>query len=338
LNPAQASAAPAGRAAFRAGDLRQRLSASLTSLARQAPLDADGFAQIGRRHIYILPTGVGVAFGSVLALMLIGSLNYQNNLGLLFTFLMGSVALVAMHHTWFDLLGLRVLVRGGVPVFAGNEAEFSVWLADTRGRPRGAIAVRVGPSTSPPADITASGEVAVQIRLPTMRRGLRTVHTVVLETRYPLGLFRAWSYARAEARVTVYPQPARRALDPPLAAAYRPNTQGDRGVGADDFVGFRDYRVGDSLRHLDWKALARERGLVLKQFGGDRAEEVWLDWERLPSVGVEERVGLLCRQVLDAAENGLSYGLRVPGTTIPMSHGELHKHQCLAALATFEHG
>jgi uncharacterized protein (DUF58 family) len=338
LNPARVSAAPKGLDALEVRNLRRRLTVSLASLARQAPLDADGLAQIGRRHIYILPTGVGLAFGSVLALMLIGSLNYQNNLGLLFTFLMGSVALVAMHHSWFDLLGLRVLVRGGVPVFAGQHADFSVWLTDDRNRPRGGVAVRIGQRASPPADIPGGGEVAIRVRVPTRQRGHQSVHRVQLETRYPLGLFRAWSYARADARVTVYPQPARRAPDPPLAAAYRPNTQGDRGVGADDFVGFRDYRVGDSLRHLDWKALARERGLVVKQFGGDRAEEVWLDWKRLPPIGVEERVSLLCRQVLDAAESGLSYGLRLPGATIAMGHGELHKHHCLAALATFDHG
>ena len=65
---------------------------------------------------------------------------------------------------------------------------------------------------------------------------------------------------------------------------------------------------------------------------------MWLDWERLPPVGIEERVSLLCRQVLDAAENGLSYGLRIPGTTIGMGHSELHKHRCLAALATFDYG
>jgi uncharacterized protein (DUF58 family) len=338
LNPAHASEPPRHRDALSVGSLRRRLTRGLTSLARRAPRDSDGVARIGRRHIYILPTGVGLAFGSVLGLMLIGSLNYQNNLGLLFTFLMGSVALIAMHHSWFDLLGLQVVVRGGVPVFSGQDADFSVRLVDARSRPRGGVAIRIGPSASPPADIPAAGEVAVRVPVPTRQRGLQTVHQVQLETRYPLGLFRAWCYARAEARVTVYPQPARRALDPPLAAAYRPNTQGDRGVGADDFVGFRDYRAGDSLRHLDWKALARERGLVVKQFGGDRAEEVWLDWERLPPAGIEERVSLLCRQVLDAAENGLSYGLRLPGTTIGMGHGELHKHHCLAALATFDHG
>ena len=39
--------------------------------------------------------------------------------------------------------------------------------------------------------------------------------------------------------------------------------------------------------------------------------------------------------VLDAAGEGLSYGLRLPGSRIEPAAGEAHKHRCLAALARF---
>jgi uncharacterized protein (DUF58 family) len=337
LDRTLAAPGPGDRNIWRPDAARRRLESRLQSLARQAPLDASGSARVGRRHIYILPTGSGLALGAVLALMLLGSLNYQNNLGLLFTFLLGSAAIVAMHHSWFNLLGLEVSARGGAPVFAGQDGEVSVTLGDTGNRPRSGLAVGLGKATAGPRDIPAGGRSSAPVAVPTARRGYRYIHQIQLETRYPIGLFRAWCYARVQARITVYPQPARRALEPPLSAAYRANTKGDLGVGADDFVGFRDYRSGDSLRHLDWKALARERGLVIKKFGGDRADEVWLDWDRLPAVDLEERVSLLCRQVLDAAECGLSYGLRLPSRQVPIGHGELHKHRCLETLAIFDH-
>ena len=60
----------------------------LASLARRPPVDSGGVARLGRRYIYILPTGAGVLLGVVLMLMLLGALNYQNNLALLLTFLM----------------------------------------------------------------------------------------------------------------------------------------------------------------------------------------------------------------------------------------------------------
>lgn len=120
--------------------------------------------------------------------------------------------------------------------------------------------------------------------------------------------------------------------------AVKSSDHGDMGTGTDDFVGLRDYRPGDSLRRLDWKAFARERGLVVKQFGGDRAAQVSIDWDQLPVLEPELRLSLLCRQVLDAAEQGLSYGLRLPGVTLAAGHGEIHKHRCLESLADFGHG
>lgn len=43
------------------------------------------------RRIYILPTGLGVAFSLMLFAMFIGAMNYANNLALGLTFLLGSL-------------------------------------------------------------------------------------------------------------------------------------------------------------------------------------------------------------------------------------------------------
>jgi uncharacterized protein (DUF58 family) len=314
-----------------------RLERHLARFARKSPCDAEGRAVVRGRAIYILPTAAGLVFGAVLLFMLLGSLNYQNNLALLFTFLTASVVLVAMHHTWFNLRGLAVTSRGGPPVFAGDQARFSIDLANPGGSRRPDLTARRGTRAGATQDLAAGGAATTELRLPAERRGLLALEGIRLETTYPLGLFRAWSYVETRAGVTVYPRPARRSPSPAPVPAFRQSAAGDRGVGADDFLGLRGYRPGDSPRQLDWKAFSRERGLVVKQFGGDRADQVWLDWERLPAADVETRLSLLCRQVLDAAEADLSYGLRLPGREVGMGHGEVHKHRCLEALARFGH-
>lgn len=308
----------------------------LVRLARRAPCDAYGQARIGRRHIYILPTGFGVLLGGVLLLMLLGSLNYQNNLALLFTFLIGSVSLVAMHHTWFNLLGLQLGGRGGSPVFAGQDATYSITLSNDRRQRKPDLVVRENGKGTDPVALDPGGATAVSIRVKTKQRGVQKLDLIQVHTSYPLGLFRAWCYARTDAIVIVYPKPAAHTPAPSQVPTYSSSTAGDLGVGADEFVGLRSYRPGDSPRRVDWKALARERGLVVKMFGGDLATRIWLDWELLPKVDSELRLSLLCRQVLDAAEEGLTYGLRLPNNEIAMGHGDAHKHNCLMALATFD--
>jgi uncharacterized protein (DUF58 family) len=156
-----------------------------------------------------------------------------------------------------------------------------------------------------------------------------------IETRYPLGLFRAWSYVESDVGALVYPRPAAPGHQPSESCGFRPNPSGDRGVGADDFAGPRPYRPGDPPRRVDWKAYARERGLVSKQFGGDRAEELWFDWWQLPPLDTEAKLSLLCRYVLDAARLNRHFGLRLPSITLAPQQGERHKHRCLTALARF---
>jgi uncharacterized protein (DUF58 family) len=134
----------------------------------------------------------------------------------------------------------------------------------------------------------------------------------------------------------VYPEPAEsRTL--PQNVVYRPKQSGDKGRGSDDFAGLRNYHVGDSLRHVHWKAVARDQGLHTKQFGGDRSDEIWLDWRTLEHMDTEQRLSQLTRWVLDAEHAGLSYGLWLPGERVEPNHGEAHMHQCLAALALFKY-
>jgi uncharacterized protein (DUF58 family) len=103
----------------------------------------------------------------------------------------------------------------------------------------------------------------------------------------------------------------------------------------DDFLGLREFRAGDSPRHVSWKAAARGRGMLSKQFGGGYRSSVWLDWEQLPDLDEERRLRQLCRWVLDCEQAGVLYGLRLPQQMLAPACGEEHQHRCLAALALF---
>ena len=174
-----------------------------------------------RRAIYILPTGAGLVFGGILILMLVGSLNYQNNLGLLFTFLTTAIVLVSMHHAWFNLLGLAVTARAGPPVFAGELATFEITISAETRRPRPDLCLSTAGHAATPTDLMPGVMASARLALPTQRRGIRPLGRLTLDTRYPLGLFRSWCYLETAAEVLVYPRPADQA-PAPLSNRRRP--------------------------------------------------------------------------------------------------------------------
>jgi len=203
----------------------------LARLARRPPVDSGGAVRLARRYIYILPTGVGILLGVVLMLMLLGALNYQNNLALLLTFLTAGVAVVSMFHTWLDLLDLKIAGKGGPPVFAGQEAVFSFVLEEDRMRARADLAICIGKRTTSPIALDRNASCSVDIAVRTTHRGRITADRLRIETRYPLGLFRAWSYPQTHVRVTVYPRPVERGPIPVTAPAVKISDQGSLGAG-----------------------------------------------------------------------------------------------------------
>jgi uncharacterized protein (DUF58 family) len=295
-------------------------------------------ARIAARQIYILPTRTGLFYGFVVFLMLMGSLNYQNNLGLLFTFFLVSVGLVAMHHCWFNLLGLAVQVRPGPPVFAGDAARFEVVLRNERTGQRYDLVVLGGLEPAGHRPLGPQDQQILGLLRPSEHRGPLHLTEVRIETRHPMGLFRAWCLVACQASTLIYPRPAPQAPAPQAAGGRAQRHSAAGGEGSDDFLGPREYRLGDSPRHLDWKALARERGLVVKQFGGDLGQDLWIDWDQLRVPDPERRISLLSRQVLDATEARQRFGLRLPGREVPLGRGEAQAQRCLTELALYDHG
>ncbi len=295
--------------------------------------DPQGRVRIGPRQIYILPTRYGVIFALLLLLLLIGSINYGNNLAFFLTFLLAGLGIVAMLHTWRNLVGLELIAGTIEPVFAGQSASFEIHLTNRRDSERPGIQLQIQGLPHVPTDIGPNSTDSISLSRDTSTRGLLSLGRLAVSSNYPLGLLWAWSYVEMGVSCLVYPAPGSRR--PPATHSDYHRSSGDKGVGVDDFVGIRPYRPGDSPKQIHWKAVASERGLMTKQFGGDRADRVWLDWHSMPGVECEDRLSRICRGVLDACDREQEFGLRIPGTELSPSHGQNHRNRCLKALALF---
>ena len=286
---------------------------------------------LDQRRIYVLPTRSGVLFVFVLLAMLIGAINYNNSLAYALTFLLASLTVVSILHTFRNLH--RLTFHAGHPseVFAGTSVRFPIAIENHQSE-RFAIAVHFHNDEPTITDIGQDEMHWLNLYLPTQRRGWIPLPLITVSTLFPLGLFRAWSYLHLDVRALVYPYPAH---DQPLPIPEIEGsaTGGDIGHGSDDFAQLRPYRPGDSLRHVNWKAFAREQGLVVKEFGATRTKELWLTWESATERDIEARLSQLCRWVLDAEATGLAYGLLMPGYRIEPANGEAHRRQCLEILA-----
>ena len=300
------------------------------------PRGPESIVVLVQRRIYILPTRQGMLFAGVLLVMLTGSINYALGLGYVLTFLLFALAMNAMIHTFRNLANLRVTAGRAEPVFAGDIAQFTVHLDNPADAERYALGLTHDGATTTFVDVPARSSARAVASVAAARRGVLRPGRLTLFTRYPLGLYRAWSYLELEMQCTVYPRLAFPALPLPPAAASS-GAGAESGRGQEDFAGLREYHLGDSPRHIAWKAAARDQRLLTKQFSGHAQTQLWLDWTQLPGeMAVEERLSHLARWVLDAHASGSAYGLRLPGKTIGLAAGSAQRDACLEALALYE--
>jgi uncharacterized protein (DUF58 family) len=288
------------------------------------------------RRVYIVPTQLGWLFALTLLILLVGSINYALSLGFALTFLLAGMGLAAMAHTARNLARMAISVGRVEPVFAGEQAQFRLYLDSRAAFDRPAVLARqVASRAQLVVDVPANGIAEVVLPVPAASRGWLPVGRVMLETRFPLGIFRAWSYVEPNLRCLVYPKPERSALPAPTAEAARGAMRSPM-PGNDDYSGLRTYQLSDSPRHVAWKAVARSEDMLTKQFTGEAAAELWLDWNRLPpAMGVETRLSRLAGWVLAAERAGVNYALRLPGGELPPGRGEVHRAACLQALALY---
>lgn len=306
---------------------------------------------------YVLPTRAGWFLGLTLALLLLASINFQLNLGYLLTFWLLAAALASVWQGYRNLRGLRVRLGMLEPAFALQPALLPFVLDAAGRRPRFALALALRPAASDfrsrqaqsapaPAwsytDVPPGERHTVTLAYTPLRRGWQPLPRLQLQSHYPLGVFRLWSYWQPSARLLVYPAPETPC--PPLQQPDAPDShlhaappQNHSGQHAQDSV--RPYQRGDRLRDIAWKksapALATGSGhLVVRSGQATPPQQLWLDARATGLIDAEAQIARLTAWVLRAHEQGHRWGLRLPsGTSLPPSNGHDHLHDCLRALA-----
>ncbi len=287
---------------------------------------------LNQRRIYILPTQRGLGFGLLLLILALIAFVYNNNLAYMLTFLLASVFFITILHTYKSMAGLTIQEGQTTAVFAGEAAGFGIHIDNPTPIERQHVQIKI--KTPLHFSLKANSKIHLILYDLTRKRGWHPAGTVTVFSTYPLGLFRAWSPIRFNAKALVYPKPATQEIPFPETGSTK-NLQGRFKKGGDEFYGLQSYQHGDPIRHIHWKAYAKGLGLYTKQYGGESSAEIWLDYGHAPGQSLEERLSYLCRWVVDAEQMGLSYGFVIPGVRLEPAYGPGHYKKCLEALALF---
>lgn len=289
--------------------------------------------RLTHKNLYVLPNLQGLLFLLVVAAIWVMGTNYQNNLILGLSYLLISLFVASIFHAYRNLAGITLHISQAPSAFAGDAVNFGLCI--TRGSAGSGEAIRLrwqegkGETLSLPNDAPHT----LILRHGSQTRGYLQPQRLLLESSFPLGLIRCWSWLNLEAKALIYPKPI--AGEEPVGLE---GSGGEVGAsartGGDEFNGLRSYTPGDSPKHIAWKPYAQEKGLFSKQYQQPLAADKWLDWYSL-NHPQEARLSVLCYWALAYEQQQVPYGLRLPGQHLAPALGHEHLQRVLSALALY---
>ncbi|WP_456085362.1 DUF58 domain-containing protein [Marinobacterium jannaschii] len=288
--------------------------------------------ELNQRRIFIFPSAAGLAFIGVAILLFLLGTNYQNNLVMALGFLLTSVFVVTILHTYFNLSGLKVSAVRSNPCFVGEEAGFELRLDACRGRSHENIRLSWPQGGTALVSLKGQSYQFCTLNYPAQQRGVLRPGPLRIESRFPLGILVAWSWLGIDQGTVVYPQPLACGALPDSADSEGDGQAGMR-QGNDDFAGLQPYQPGMSPRRIDWKTYARGQGLQAKQYVANQSTHVWLDFSLWPGTDLETLLSRLTYWALRLNQEQTPFGLKLPQCRIAPSLGQNHLDAVLRALA-----
>lgn len=290
---------------------------------------------LNRKQIYIFPTKFGFIYVGVCFVLLVMAINFENSLVYILLFWLMSIFVSTMILTWKNLDKLHISGGGSQPVFAEDDATFTINVESLK---RGHHALWLCTKDSNFfVDCPAKQNIPAYLFVPETVRGRVRLPRVTIETTYPLGIFKAWSYVDLDQSTLCYPRPIEAVMQytspVDVEGEFFENSE-TKIRGVDNFDELKNYEMGDSISRIDWKAYAKGHGLLVKNFTQQASQEVWLNEQDFVG-SLEMRLSNVCYWVLELSKENRRFGLILGNEVIEPDQTDQHVKQCLEALALY---
>jgi len=293
------------------------------------------------KQLRIEPAGTLLVYLMVLAGFWYAGISQNNSMAYLLFFFLISLGIVALLLGYRNIQGISVRAIGEGEGFADEPLHLRLAIENPGRRPLFGLMVeplveeQKGAFIPMELDALDPRDQTLQTTSAALERGVYRLTAIRITSIYPLGLIRWDRRIPVEGTLTIYP---RRAGELPLPLVEALGNEGNSAVRTtgDDFRGWRGYRLGDSSRHIDWKAVARGQPWMVKEFEGESDCEVEIEWA-IPEIrDVEARLSQIALWIDQCKARGIAFGLTLPEKRFERKSGEAHGRETLRALARWD--
>ena len=229
-------------------------------LARRIPQSKE--QQINYRNIFIMPTRFGAAYGLFTLILFLLGTNYQNNIIILISYLLVSFFIIVLHHSFFNLSGLKFAANSPIKGYAGSALSFPLMITNKKTRfnihfsfyqglvNKSSTSNTSGAGLAVGKNISSEqiavkqhsekasseqkskvileltqGENEIAVPFQTEKRGQFSLPRMLIASEYGFGLFRTWTRLDFSQQATIFPKPLSYAWQKTQQASKRANAK-----------------------------------------------------------------------------------------------------------------
>ena len=288
---------------------------------------------LSQKSIFIFPTRTGFVFSILLLVLLLAAINYENSLIFGLVFWLGSTFFVTIFYTFKNLSSITLDLQKVGTGFVGEDIEFSIQVSRPENSKREGLQLGWPNQVKQSAELHQDTSTTIHLFVNAKQRGWLNPGRLLVETFYPLGLLRAWTWVDLNTNAIIYPKPISHQQ---TFTNTGDNEEGEltHRSGSDDFHNIRNYHPGDSPRHILWRSFARQDELLVKQFASYANSQLILDWHQIEGE-TELRLSRLTAMALKAYNSDIEFGLKLPQVEIPPASEKTHLDNVLTELALY---
>lgn len=268
------------------------------------------------------------------------AIGYNNNLLYFFVFFLISMALSGMWLTNKNVDLFQVSEISANTLFANEKNQLQVYYQNLNLKSflwdlEISIDKKKIPGTCK-IDEVINGKIARRVYLDWIpsTRGLNKSPRLVVESRFPFGMLRAWKYYDQKTEFLVYPAKKGQKIIPHSVSQKNGDdievTLNSQGL----FRDHREFQKTDSPNKIDWKASLRHQKHFVKNYESGDEKKILIDWKMTNHImDFEDRVSQLALWVDTSHKNNELYSLKISQHQTNYGSDFMHYKNCMDKLA-----
>jgi uncharacterized protein (DUF58 family) len=289
---------------------------------------------ISRKNIYIFPTKHGFQIGLFIILSLIAATIYQINLGLIILVTLSILFFLSILITFENINHLSFHPVESI-VSNQNNKGIKIQVTNHTHQKKLTFQISSRDNSLQSSDVNFyAGENTVFLQGLFRQRGRYDFPLLKIETVFPFGIVRAWSWLQLKEPIYVYPAPIQYFKN---FNHFLTQTLKNQSNSNEDFDGIDQFQEGMSESKIAWKISNSKNQLYIKKFEKHlNISKILIDYEQIPGTDHEAKLGIMVYLLFDCLQQKKEFAIKIKDVESEYGQTSVHLNKLLKIIAEID--